>query len=115
MSRESKRIDIAEFRRLGFLQEANRLFFHPLGLALEVKLAADGTETLGGVWDYRDDPEGIVFGDGPDVEKFANVEAERLRHAEARRQLLGLEIQGVGQPCHEDADSVSTMDRGDAP
>lgn len=31
------RIDIKEFRELGYLQEVNRLFFHRLGLALEVK------------------------------------------------------------------------------
>ncbi len=56
-----KRIDIAEFRDRGFLQEANRRFFHPLGLALEVIVEKDGTCTLGGVWDYRDDPEGMFF------------------------------------------------------
>lgn len=56
-----KRIDIKEFREKGFLQEANRLFFHPLGLALEVIIDDDGNEKLGGVWDYRDDPEGIAF------------------------------------------------------
>lgn len=28
-------IDIGEFRDSGYLQEANRTFFHPLGLALE--------------------------------------------------------------------------------
>lgn len=59
----NKRIDIKEFREKGFLQEVNRKFFHPLGLALEV-IINDGTgeETLGGMWDYRDDPEGIFFG-----------------------------------------------------
>lgn len=31
-------MDAAEFRRLGFLQEANRLFFHPHGLALSVRI-----------------------------------------------------------------------------
>lgn len=57
-----KRIDIKEFREKGFLQEANRLFFHPLGLALEV-IVDDKTkdEKLGGIWDYRDDPEGMAF------------------------------------------------------
>ena len=29
-------MNIREFRELGYLQEANRLFFHPHGLALEV-------------------------------------------------------------------------------
>ncbi len=60
-----KRIDIKEFRALGFLQEANRLFFHPLGLALEVIVDEEnGAEMLGGVWDYRDDPEGMFFAKG---------------------------------------------------
>ena len=31
-----KRMSINEFQKKGFLQEANRLFFHPLGMALEV-------------------------------------------------------------------------------
>lgn len=56
-----KKLDISEFRQKGFLQEVNRRFFHPLGLALEVIIKDDGTEQLGGIWDYRDDPEGIYF------------------------------------------------------
>jgi len=31
-----ERIDVAEFRRVGYLAELNRRFLHPLGLALEV-------------------------------------------------------------------------------
>lgn len=61
-AKEIKRIDIKEFREQGFLQEANRLFFHPLGLALEIVQEDDGSECLGGVWDYRNDPEGMLFG-----------------------------------------------------
>jgi len=59
-----KRIDIKEFREKGFLQEANRQFFHPLGLALEIIIDDDTGEvvSLGGVWDYRDDPEGMFYG-----------------------------------------------------
>jgi len=37
---ETKHIDIKEFQELGFLQEANRQFFHPHGLALEVTVVA---------------------------------------------------------------------------
>ncbi len=62
MTEEIKRIDIKEFRAKGFLQEANRQFFHPLGLALEVIIEENGDETLGGIWDYRDDAEGMFFG-----------------------------------------------------
>ena len=56
-----KKIDIKKFRERGYLQELNRQFLHPLGLALEVNINENGDETLGGVWDYRDDPEGIIF------------------------------------------------------
>lgn len=61
MDQKIKRLSVKEFRSLGILQEANRRFFHPLGLALEVIIESDGTETVGGVWDYREDPEGNFF------------------------------------------------------
>ncbi len=94
MADEIKRIDIKEFRELGFLQEVNRQFFHPLGLALEVVIEDDGTERLGGVWDYRDDPEGMGFGDGMiDPQKISNVEREKQSHATARDKMFGGAIQ----------------------
>jgi hypothetical protein len=105
---EVKRIDIAEFRRLGFLQEANRQFFHPHGLALEVNVEEDGTETLGGVWDYRDDPEGIIF-DPVDMqmrERRDTVAAEHARHREARLRLLGGVIQPLDVQPHTHAPVV---------
>ena len=58
-----KKMDIKEFQEKGFLQEVNRLFFHPLGLALEVSIDDFGNYSLGGVWDYREDPDGIIYGD----------------------------------------------------
>jgi len=91
-----KRLDMAVFRDLGLLQEANRLFFHPLGLALEWT-AGDETTPAGitGVWDYRDDPEGMMFGEGLDPAKMEAVEAERWRHVAARRALFGSTIQPI--------------------
>ena len=91
-----KYLDIKEFRGHGYLQEANRLFFHPLGLALEVMVDPDGNERLGGVWDYRDDPEGMNFGPGvmrEDVE--LRVNQERIDKAKARWAGLGYVIQPV--------------------
>lgn len=41
---DRKRIDPGEFREIGFLQEANRLFFHPHGLALEMGVVRDDDE-----------------------------------------------------------------------
>jgi hypothetical protein len=137
-----KHIDIGEFRQIGFLQEANRLFFHPHGLALEVTMVdegeggftmlklppaelaalralvtaergrrsdsapdldaltavledgdryADGDTWISGVWDYRDDPEGIVYGEWDDasVEKVRAVSEQRRQHFDARAELFG--------------------------
>lgn len=90
MSEEIKRMDIKEFRELGFLQEVNRLVLHPCGLALEVVIHEDGTEELGGVWDYREDPEGICYGgDGsPSLKKANSVTTEVVRHRDARAKLF---------------------------
>lgn len=88
-SANPKYMDIKEFRELGFLQEANRQFFHPHGLALEVRINQDGTEWLGGIWDSRDDPEGIFFADGMiERDKIARVEDERERHRKARMAMF---------------------------
>lgn len=64
-----KTMDIAEFRDSGLLQEVNRRFFHPIGLALSVVVptADDSDEVkaqgvrLAGIIDARDDPEGYYF------------------------------------------------------
>jgi len=59
-----KRMSIREFREFGFLQEVNRLFFHPRGVGLEVYIDYEGVERLGGIWDYRDLPDGMCYGEG---------------------------------------------------
>lgn len=93
---EIKRIDIKEFRELGFLQEANRLFFHPLGLALEVVQEEDGTEHLGGIWDFREDPEGMMFSEGViDPKKTRHVAEEFSRHVQERIKLFGQDMIGL--------------------
>jgi hypothetical protein len=60
---EIKYLDIKEFQQKGLLFEANRQFFHPLGLALEINTDEDGKTYLSGIWDYRDDPEGMGYGE----------------------------------------------------
>jgi hypothetical protein len=85
---------VAEFRATGLLQEINRRLLHPCGLALEVIVAEDGTESFGAVWDYREDPEGITFGPGMiNRDAIALVDALITEHAEARTALLGSIIQ----------------------
>jgi len=57
----TKYINIKEFREKGYLQELNRRFLHPLGLALEIIQEDDGSMRIGGIWDYREKSEGIYY------------------------------------------------------
>lgn len=41
------KMNIKEFREKGYLQEVNRQFLHPLGLALEIEINDEGEEQLG--------------------------------------------------------------------
>lgn len=125
---EIKYIDIEEFRDAGFLQEVNRRVLHPAGLALAVstpwtlahldallktahiELDADTLGrlhmvlaydrwTLTGVWDCRDDREGVVFSDlseDADAARADRVDEEIARHTAARVTLLGDIVQPVG-------------------
>ena len=96
---ELKYMDLDEFVSGGYLLEVNRQFFHPLGLGLEVRTAPDGKVVLiSGIWDCRDDPEGIIFGD--DVLDSDTVKtkhnallAEQERWAARRFKALGYVIQ----------------------
>jgi len=93
-----KRIDIQEFVDFGYLHELNRGFLHPLGLALEVNFNDDGNAvSFGGVWDSRDDPDGIIFAeDVLDPEKVQRVAEERERRRPARESQMGYWQQPVG-------------------
>jgi hypothetical protein len=97
-----KRIDIKEFREKGYLQELNRQFLHPLGLAIEIIVDNDtGEENLGGIWDYREDEEGIYYDVMNSEEdrivafkekkKFISDEFEKRK--KVRKEKLGFEIE----------------------
>ena len=47
----------------GLLFEINRVVLHPLGMALGVRIEEDGTCKFDGLWDCRDEEEGIIFSD----------------------------------------------------
>lgn len=136
-----KYVDLAEWQKLGGLQEANRLFFHTHGWALEATIVEEsgdrkmreriqkalakhaggspydparddpdylagsyskivedilealypiGSVRLSGIWDYSDDPEGVVFGSWPEeyVAKAEAVHAKRLAHFKARSAMF---------------------------
>lgn len=91
-----KYMDIKEFCELGLLHEVNRQFFHPLGLALVVGEEDDGTQSIIGVWDNRDDPEGICFADETlSAAKAQSVKDLEDARREARQASLGYWVQPV--------------------
>lgn len=83
-------LPVDEFRDLGLLHEVNRLVLHPLGLAIYTDPASNSL----GVFDMRDDPEGVYFHDetiSPDkAEAVANLIEER---GPARIEALGYVVQ----------------------
>jgi hypothetical protein len=90
-----KWLNLDEFRNGGYLQEANRRFFHPLGLALAVGFEEHVTGIVG-VWDYRADPEGMGFAEGVmSPEYAAKIDAEIEAHREVREALFGAIVQPV--------------------
>ena len=101
MEDKIKRIDIKEFREKGYLQELNRRFLHPLGLALEISIDDDGNEKLGGVWDYRNDKEGIYYDiSNADLErkirfneKKSFIDTELENRCKNRKEILGFDVE----------------------
>lgn len=95
MTEEIKRMNIKEFREKGFLHEVNRQFFHPLGLALSIFINEDGTESLGDIWDYREDPEGMFFSNDMISEEKINYVAA-LRESKFEDRVIKSRELGLG-------------------
>ena len=97
LSSEIKTMSIAEFWQQGFLQELNRQFLHPLGIALSIYINPDSDEVeFGEIWDYRDDPEGLMFGEGVlEPIKAANVNHLRQSKIKIRSSLPGVDQNGI--------------------
>ena len=85
-------MNLNTFVENGFLQEANRQFFHPLGLALTAVLV-DNAVTHLTVQD-TDDPEGFAF-NTVNPYKAAIVAEQARRIAINRTKALGWIVQPV--------------------
>ncbi len=105
---ERKYMPIQEFYDTGLLQEVNRQFFHPRGLALTVNVPETPEEefSIKGIWDVREDPEGIFFDASENLAPQATYAEQLLEdHKETRLKNLGFIIQPVSVlPPKEDAD-----------
>lgn len=92
-------MDLQKFKDLGFLQELNRQFLHPLGLALSFncdydeknhKWMTNGTVTI---QDYRDNPEYIRFSED-EMDKEFEKAIDRIRSL--FRENAGQRIEKLG-------------------
>ena len=85
-----KQMDIEEFVEFGYLQEANRRYFHPLGLELLITLAQGDEESdakliLSGLWDRRASTKVLLS--KVDLEKAKRITSEMQTRRVARRVL----------------------------
>ena len=87
-----KHADIGTLREMGVIQEANRVFFHPLGLALEVTSNEGEPESISGIWDCMDDPEGVLYGE-IDQEKRQKFNEFAVRQHTTRKKTVGFVIE----------------------
>lgn len=83
---DTKYINPKEFRESGYLQEVNRRFLHPLGLALVIKITENDEESFAGIIDCREDEEGFLF-------DLKNSDIERLRIFSERKKFINSEIE----------------------
>ena len=95
MTEPAARMDLNEFRDQGYLQEVNRKFFHPLGLAMFAEFDDGGNVTALGVYDGRDDPEGWRFEHLDLLPHAINIAAQETERSHARINALGYWIQPV--------------------
>ena len=106
----AKWMDIREFQKSGLLQEVNRLFFHPRGLALTVRYNGGPNTpesekinwTIGGIVDYRGDGEGVYFGEltEEDVARGRSLQSELEARSASREAALGFVIQPLEPYIH---------------
>lgn len=98
MSKEIKKISPKILLETGLLFEINRRILHPFGLALEIIIDdKTGNIELGLIWDYRKDPEGMLFCQdafNEGLKKFNSYKEETgIKKLETRKKKLGFIIQ----------------------
>jgi hypothetical protein len=97
---DKKYMSVKEFFKTGLLQELNRQFLHPRGLALEVVTDENNGASiyrLGHIWDYRDDPEGILFDQPPSGYQAQYAEELLEQHSKTRKDKFGWVVQPTGE------------------
>jgi len=95
-------MSVKEFMDFGYLQEMNRTFLHPLGLALQLRHNGN-LWALDCIKDFRKDDTGLIYGFAqktqeelqPNVEKAGRVRDEMLARRAVREKELGYAVEGI--------------------
>jgi len=85
-------LDLKTFADYGYLQELNRQFLHPLGMALALYERDDGTCRFDSITDFRDEPDGMIFNELNKVKAEAVIQEQKTKAA-ARQESLGYVVQ----------------------
>lgn len=101
-----KKMEVVQFWSQGYLQEVNRQFLHPLGLALEIVTDEEGNVSFGKVWDCREDLEGMTFlpetiSSEEFIRKTKLIELEWGYKSRVRKEALGYVIQPIMESDNE--------------
>lgn len=78
--------------QVGLFQEANRRFFHCIGLSLEIRVNSDTEEITFDIIDGRDDMEGFILKSVDEQQQKAFTAFQNERHS-ARIKGLGFIFQ----------------------
>lgn len=93
MAEDIKTTDVRLLLDSGLLFKINLEILHPLGLAMGMDQNTGAVE----LWDYRDDPEGMIYSDGAyahGLEKLEQFVTEFVnKKLEERQSVLGYTIQ----------------------
>jgi len=92
------RMTPGEFRSNGFLQELNRLFLNPLGLAQVIEVDRMGNEVFGDIVDISGSREEELKFDSFDISHFENAKAVKerfLSRINQRKEIVGSVIQRI--------------------
>ncbi len=91
MADDPKEINLKEFRDFGYLQEVNRRFFHPLGLALIMDCEGeDESQARLAIQDFRHLNEGHRFPESLiSIQKAERIQDELDMRKNYRTQALG--------------------------
>ena len=92
------KLDLQYFLDSGLLQEVNRQFFHPRGLAMFVSLDDDGkVKSIAGIYSEQEDLGGFCL-NKIDQDKVKNVKKMTRKFSKRRRELFGNIIQKKDYP-----------------